>query len=110
VVVNSLTRLVESIRLTGTVDANELILAPLARFDTAAPCEVLRSWILAAALEQLEQRQRFSSFYAGANALDRLEAIDALGSSSPSMKRRLELVRLCIDRARIASGRNQPQR
>jgi hypothetical protein len=108
VVVNSLTRLIESIRLTGKVDANEPFLAPLARFDTVAPGEVLRNWILAAALEQLEQRERFSSFYAGPRALDRLEAIDALGFGSPSMKRRLELVRECIDRARSRTAGSQP--
>jgi FkbM family methyltransferase len=108
VVVNSLNRLVDSIRLSGSVDASEPFLAPLARFDTIAPGEMLGNWILAAALEQLEQRERFSSFYAGARALDRLEAIETLGFGSPSMKRRLELVRLCIDRARMPIDR-QPQ-
>jgi len=105
VVVNALTQLVESIRLAGMVDPNEPFLAPLERFDSIAPGEALGSWILAAVLEQLEQRERLSSFYAGARALDRLEAIHALGFGSPGMERRLELVRLCIDRARIANVR-----
>jgi hypothetical protein len=104
VVVNALTQLLESIRLTGTFDPNEPFLAPLERFDSIAPGEALGSWILAAVLEQLEQRERFSSFYAGASALDRLEAIHALGFGSPGMERRLELVRLCIDRARSTNG------
>ncbi len=105
VVVKALTQLAESIRLTGIVDPNEPFLPPLERFDSIAPGESLGSWILAAVLEQLEQRERFSSFYAGPSALDRLEAIHALGFGSQGMERRLELVRLCIDRARSANGR-----
>jgi protein O-GlcNAc transferase len=104
VVVNALTRLVESIRLTGVVDPNEPFLAPLERFDSIAPGEALGNWILGAALEQLERRESFSSFYVGPSARDRLEAIHALGFGSPDMERRLELVRLRIDRARAAKG------
>jgi FkbM family methyltransferase len=104
VAVNALTRLVESIRLTGTVDPNEPFLAPLARFDSIAPGEVLGSWVLGAVLEQLEKRERLSSFYAGPSALERLEAIHALGFGSPEMGRRLDLIRLRIDRARAAKG------
>jgi protein O-GlcNAc transferase len=104
VVVNALTQLLESIRLTGTVDRSEPFLAPLHRFDSIAPGEAMGNWILAAVLEQLEQRERLSSFYAGAGGLDRLEAIHALGFGSPGMERRLELVRLCIARARSMHG------
>lgn len=104
VAVNALNRLIESIRLTGAVDPNEPFLAPLERFDSIAPGEALGSWILGAALEQLELRGWFSSFYAGPSARDRLEAIHALGFGSPAMERRLELVRLRIDRARAAKG------
>jgi hypothetical protein len=86
------------------VDPNEPFLAPLERFDSIAPGEALGSWILGAALEQLEQREWFSSFYAGPSSRDRLEAIHALGFGSPAMERRLELVRLRIDRARAAKG------
>jgi hypothetical protein len=50
-------------------------------------------WLVAAVLEQLERRERFSSFYAGPNALERLEDIHALGLGSPEMTRRLDLVR-----------------
>jgi FkbM family methyltransferase len=103
--VKALTQLVESIRVTGKVDPNEPFLAPLERFDLIAPGEALGNWVLAAVLEQLEQRERLSSFYAGAGALERLEAIHALGFGSPGMERRLELVRLCIDRARSMTSR-----
>jgi len=104
VAVNALNRLIESIRLTGVVDPSEPFLAPLERFDSIAPGEALGSWILAAALEQLERRESFSSFYVGPSARDRLEAIHALGFGGPEMERRLELVRLRIDRARAAKG------
>ena len=104
VAVNALNRLTESIRLTGVVDPNEPFLAPLERFDSIAPGEALGNWILGAALEQLEQRGWYSSFYAGPSALDRLEAIHALGFGSPAMERRLELVRLRINLARAAKG------
>jgi hypothetical protein len=102
VAVGALSRLVELIRQTGAVDANEPFLAPLERFDSIAPGKALGDWILAAALEQLERRERFSSFYAGPSALGRLETIHALGFGSPEMERRLELVRLCIAQATAA--------
>jgi hypothetical protein len=104
VAVQALTRLVEVIRQAGTLDPNEPFLAPLERFDSIAPRESLGNWILAAVLEQLECRERFSSFYAGPGALDRLELIHALGFGSPEMARRLELVRLCIAQARALKG------
>jgi protein O-GlcNAc transferase len=102
--VNALTQLVESIRLNGGAEPNEPFLAPLERFDSIAPGEAMGSWIVAAVLEQLEKRQRFSSFYADPSALDRLEAIHALGFGGPEMERRLKLVRLRIDHARAAKG------
>jgi protein O-GlcNAc transferase len=105
VAVNALTRLADSIRQTGIVDPSEPFLAPLERFDFIAPGEALGNWVHGAVLEQLERRERFSSFYAGPSALGRLEAIQALGFGSPEMKRRLELVRLCIAQARAARGR-----
>ncbi len=106
VAVGALTRLVESIRQTGAVDPNEPFLAPLERFDFIAPREALDKWILGAVLEQLERRERLSSFYAGPSALGRLEAIHALGFGSPEMERRLELVRLCI--AQATAAKSQP--
>jgi hypothetical protein len=104
VAVNALTQLVESIRLDGAVDPSEPFLAPLERFDSIAPGEALGKWVVGAVLEQLEKRERFSSFYADPSALDRLEAIHALGFGSPEMERRLNLVRLRIDHARAAKG------
>jgi FkbM family methyltransferase len=104
VAVNALTRLLESISLMGAVDLNEPFLAPLQQFDSIVPGETVGNWILGAILEQLERRERFSSFYAGPSALERLEVIDTLGFGSPEMGRRLELVRLCIAQAVAAKG------
>lgn len=100
--VNALTRLVDSIHRTGAADPNEPFLAPLEQFDSIAPGETVGNWILASVLEQLERRERFSSFYAGPSALERLEVIHSLGFGSPEMGRRLELVRLCISQATAA--------
>jgi hypothetical protein len=112
VAVNALTRLTESIRQTRVIDPNEPFLAPLERFDSVAPGEKLGDWVQGAVLEQLERRERFSSFYVGPRALGRLEFIHALGFGSPEMERRLELVRLCIAQATAAKARpgtNQAQ-
>jgi FkbM family methyltransferase len=100
--VNALKQLHESIRVTGIVDPNEPFLAPLERFDSLDPGEVLGSWIIGAILEQLERREWYSTFYAGPGSLQRLESICSLGFSGPDMGRRLELVRLRINRAREA--------
>lgn len=104
VTVKALTQLVESIRRDGGVDPNEPFLAPLERFDSIAPGDTMGEWIVGAILEQLEKREWLSTFYAGPSALDRLEAIHALGFGSPEMERRLDLVHLRINRARVAKG------
>jgi FkbM family methyltransferase len=90
--VNALTSLLAQIREIG-IDASEPFLAPLERFDSIVPDADPARWLVAAVLEQLEQRERFSSFYAGPNARERLEDIHALGLGSAEMARRLDLVR-----------------
>jgi FkbM family methyltransferase len=104
VAVDALTRLVEFLRRSGVVDPNEPFLAPLERFDSIAPGEALGNWIMGAILEQLEKREHYSTFYAGPGALDRLQAIHALGFGSSEMQRRLHLVRQRINLARAAKG------
>jgi len=103
--VRALNRLIESIRQIGAVDMSEPFLAPLERFDSIAPGEALGNWILGAALELLERREWLSTFFAGPTCRDRLEAIHALGFAGPDMQRRLELVRLRIQRAIAAKER-----
>ncbi len=96
--VNALKQLLEHIRQAG-VDPNEPFLPPPERFDSIPGGESV-PWLVAAVLEQLEKREYYSTFYAGATALERLEDIHALGFGSPEMERRLDLVRLRIAHAR----------
>ena len=79
--VNALKSLLTHIHENG-VDVSEPFLAPLERFDSIVPDSEPARWLVAAVLEQLERRERFSSFYAGPNALERLEDIHALGLGS----------------------------
>ncbi len=102
--VGAASRLIASIRQTGTVDPSEPFLAPMERFDSIAPGEALGTWLLAATLEHIERRESFSNFYVGPSCRERLEAIEALGFAGPEMRRRLELVRLRINRALAAKG------
>lgn len=95
--VSALTRLLTYIHGAG-VDPKEPFLAPIERFESI-PCGDPVTWLVASVLEQLERRERFSSFYAGPSALQRLEDIHALGLGSPEMERRLELIRTRIQRA-----------
>ena len=96
--VNALRQLLEYIRTAG-VDPNEPFLPPQERFESIPGAEAV-PWLVAAVLEQLEKREYYSTFYAGATALERLEDIHALGFGSPEMERRLNLVRRRIDHAR----------
>jgi FkbM family methyltransferase len=95
--VAALKQLLDHIRVAG-VDPNEPFLAPLERFDSIPLGAEPAPWLVAAVLEQLERRERFSSFYADPSALERLEDIQSLGHGSPEMKRRLDLVRQRIER------------
>ena len=78
----------------GQVNASEPFLAPGARFDTISPGgrQALQRWIAAAAFEELERSQYYSSYYAGKAAQRRLEMIRDMGFGSEEMSRRLLLV------------------
>jgi hypothetical protein len=101
--VNALKSLLAYIHGNG-VDVSEPFLAPLERFDSIVPDADPVRWLVAGVLEQLELRERFSSFYAGPEARERLEDIHALGLGSPEMARRLDLVRRRIAGQRAAWG------
>jgi FkbM family methyltransferase len=94
--VSALALLLTYIRHAG-VNTSEPFLPPLERFDSISLGEEPARWLVAAVLEQLERRERFSSFYAGPTARERLEDIHALGHGNPEMERRLELVRQRFD-------------
>jgi hypothetical protein len=72
----------------------EPFLAPAARFDHLAPQSETSAptWIGAAAAEELERSQYFSSFFSGKASLRRLEIIRDLGFGSAEMQRRLRLI------------------
>jgi hypothetical protein len=90
-------QLLSYVRHAG-VDTSEPFLPPQERFDSISFGEEPARWLVAAVLEQLERRERFSSFYAGTSARERLEDIHALGYGSPEMGRRLDLVRQRFDK------------
>jgi FkbM family methyltransferase len=73
-------------------DPREPFLAPSERFDHVPVGGPIGNWVLAAALEQLERRRTFSSFYAGVAAGAQLENIAQLGYASEEMQRRHRLV------------------
>jgi protein O-GlcNAc transferase len=77
---------------TDAPDLAEPFLAPCARFDTIATAGSPARWLLAAVLEAIEKLSAYSSFYSGAGARGRLEAIERLGYGSAEMARRLQLV------------------
>jgi FkbM family methyltransferase len=90
--VSALRQLLDYVKQAG-VDTTEPFLPPLERFDSISFGDEPARWLVAAVLEQLEKRDKFSSFYGGPSALERLEDIHALGHASPEMERRLDLVR-----------------
>jgi hypothetical protein len=67
-------------------------LAPGERFDTMSPGKLIADWVAAAALEELERNQSFSSFYSPQISRERLKIIRDLGFGSAEMKRRLDLL------------------
>jgi len=81
------------------VDADEPFLAASERFDAVAPGDDVSQWVLASALEEFERLGFYSSYYAGAAALPRLERIRSLGFGGAEMERRLDLVRRRYDPA-----------
>jgi FkbM family methyltransferase len=94
--VAALKQLLDYIRHAG-VDTSEPFLPPLERFDEISAGDESVRWLVAAVLEQLERRERFSSFFTGPSARERLEDIHTLGYCSPEMERRLDLVRRRFD-------------
>jgi len=90
--VEALNQLSNIIFQHNQVNLSEPFLAPGERFDSIPPGDAIGNWVVAAVLEESEQLGSFSSFYTGASALQRLEAIRALGFGSAEMERRLNLL------------------
>ena len=90
--VDALARLNNVIARNQRVDAGEPFLAPGERFDSVPPRNAIGDWVLAAVLEEFERLGSFSSFYSGASARPRLEAIDNLRFGGAEMQRRSSLL------------------
>lgn len=91
IAVDALAQLCEIVFKRREVNPVEPFLAPGQRFDAISPSGKFGNWIGAAALEEFERTQYFSSYYSGRSGLTRLEAIRDLGFASEEMKRRLAL-------------------
>jgi hypothetical protein len=92
VAVDALGKLTNAMLAQQDVDPGEPFVVPASRFDTLPPGGNIADWLLAAALEELERLERFSSFYAGPSSKQRLDLIHRLGFGSEEMQRRLALV------------------
>lgn len=96
--VQALGQLMSTARQRGGLALSEPFLAPCERFEHVDPGSRPGDWAWAAALEEFEVSQAFSSYYSAPASLARLQRIAALGFGSDEMSRRLSLVR-----ARLAS-------
>jgi protein O-GlcNAc transferase len=92
--VAALGKLFDRLKIENQADFGEPFLAPGKRFDAVPPGANLRTWLIAAILEELEHLVAYSSFFAGDASKSRLEAIASLGFGSQEMQRRLQLVQL----------------
>lgn len=94
IAVTALAQLCDTILKQAQVHTSEPFLAPGARFDSLPPGrrQLVPTWVTAAAFEELERNQHYSSFYTGKAARRRLEMIRDLGFASDEMQRRLMLI------------------
>lgn len=97
--IDSLNGLLLEIKEHGIDLASEPLLSPWPRYDELSTEPSPEAWLVAATLEHLELRERFSSYYAGPEAISRLGDIVALGFNSPAIERRLALLHNRMARA-----------
>jgi protein O-GlcNAc transferase len=90
--VQALGQLMSSAGQRGGLSFSEPFLAPCERFEGVDPGTRLNDWAVAAALEEFELAQAYSSYYSPSASLPRLKGIAALGFGSDEMARRLEMV------------------
>jgi len=100
VAVAALQNLIELLIMLAAVDVDEPFLLPSHSFDSIPPGDSPVNWLGAAALQEQERLESFSSFYSGEASRERLEMIASLGFASEEMTRRLEL----LNRRREASA------
>jgi FkbM family methyltransferase len=100
VAVEALKSLLEFLFMIAQVDVEEPFLLPSHRFDSIPPGDSPANWLGAAALQEQERLETFSSIYSGEASRERLEMIASLGFASEEMTRRLAL----LNRRREASA------
>jgi len=92
VAVKALKNLLEFLFMIAEVDIDEPFLLPSPRFDSIPPGDSPVNWLGAAALQEQERLENFSSIYPGEASRERLEMIASLGFASEEMTRRLALL------------------
>ena len=97
VAIHALVQLTRMLMTQDAPDLQEPFLTPGERFDALAPGTDPGRWMLAAALEELERLNAWSSYFQP--SMERLRLIHDLGFASDEMRRRLSLVQ-----ARSAPG------
>jgi FkbM family methyltransferase len=105
VAVEALESLLEFLFMIAVVDIDEPFLLPSQRFDSIPPGDSPVNWLGAAALQEQERLETFSSIYSGEASRERLEMIASLGFASEEMTRRLALLNRRRDiRASVSVG------
>ena len=103
--VAALQNLIESLIMLAEVDVDEPFLLPSHSFDSIPPGDSPVNWLGAAALQEQEILEFFSSYYSGEASRERLEMIASLGFANGEMTRRLSLLNRRRDlRANISFG------
>lgn len=92
VAVAALQNLIELLVILAEVDVDEPFLLPSPSFDSIPPGDSPVNWLGAAALQEQELLESFSSFYSGEASRERLEMITSLGFANEEMTRRLTLL------------------
>lgn len=90
--VAALENLCNAILQGDPIDAAEPFLPAASRFDAVDPRGAFGNWLLCGAMEEYERLSSFSSFYADASSLHRLDLIASLGFPDAEMERRRGLL------------------
>lgn len=93
VALSALQKLIDQLSM-APVTFDEPFLVVCRRFESIDPAEELQQWCLAAALEQREKLQAFSSYFSGNGSLPSLELAQTLPFYGAEMERRRQLIRM----------------
>jgi FkbM family methyltransferase len=91
----TLAKLLQTYEKNRRLDLAEPFLPPLASYDHLPPRDALGTWLIAAVTEAMET-SIYSSFYGRSQSIHRLESLRDLGYASPTMLRRLAMVKQLV--------------